>query len=267
MKSIKVKEIELKKGRPQIAAVITGKSREEIIEQVSKAKKLPCQMLEWRADYFFGEMDDLDAKIKNTEAHMELIRILDDIDYESQSMPLIFTLRTEDAGGRTKISRENAYDLTSLTAQSKLIDLVDIEFFDKKGELDLQQIVAEVMEIQSFGIGVILSCHEFERVLQFEELLNIAQSMRNTGANIAKIASKVDTVDDAKVLMSAAVYLTKDENNPVIITGLGDMGQTTRILGGQCGSCITFAYIDEPTAAGQLSVTELSEALDKYYSE
>ena len=92
MKNIRVKDLELEIGRPKIAVPITGVTHEEIMEQVIAAMETPCDMLEWRADYYFSEMPELEEKVKNTAAHMEMIRILDDIDYKTESTPTIWQL-------------------------------------------------------------------------------------------------------------------------------------------------------------------------------
>ncbi len=267
MKPLKVKDVVLAQGRPKIAALITGKNHDEIIKQVTTAKKMPCELLEWRADYFFGAMDELEEKIHNTVAYKEMIRILDDIDYATNSMPLILTLKGNSVGGKVKISREDAYDLVALAAQSKLVDFVDMELLDDNGTYEPEQVLKQVKEIRSFGVRVIHSYHEYDKTLSLAETVNVAESMRTMGADIVKIVTAVNTDQEAEKLLDATKYLTRENNNPVIIIGMGTAGKKTRISGGRYGSCITFAYLDKPTAEGQFEIKTLSKILDKYYKK
>ena len=65
MRIMKIKKMTLQPGRPKIAIPITGRSHEEIVDQVAAAIKGPCDILEWRADYFFGELNNLEERIEN----------------------------------------------------------------------------------------------------------------------------------------------------------------------------------------------------------
>ncbi|MDO4517645.1 MAG: type I 3-dehydroquinate dehydratase [Bacillota bacterium] len=265
MRNMKVKGLTLEQGRPKIAAIITGKNHDEILNQVSKAMLMPCDLLEWRADYFFGEMEGLDDKIEKTEAHMEMIRVLDDIDYKTESMPIIFSLRTKNYGGRVKTSKENIYDLATLAAQSRLVDFVDVELFDDDGQLNKEQVLQHAAEVHSFNVKVIHSYHEYSRVLTYDETVNLALGMRAMGADIVRIVTRVDTLEQSKALLNAAAVLTEGDNDPALIIGTGQAGVPTRIAGGTYGSCIAFAYVEEPTTDGQFDVKALAETLDKYY--
>ena len=208
MRPLKIKDIVLKEGRPQIAVPITGKNHDEIIAEVEAALKTPCNILEWRADYYLNEIDDLEGKVESTEAHLAMIRILDDIDYVSGSMPLIFTIRGDRQGGKVSISREHAYDLASLAAQSQLVDFVDMELLDDDNSFDEEQVIAQIYEIQNFGARVILSYHDYKEMPSVTEIKNLVKFMRSMGADICKIAGAVKDKTEAVDMIKASAYLT-----------------------------------------------------------
>ena len=267
MNKIKVKDIVLETGRPKIAVPITGTAHDSIIEDVKEIIKSPCDIMEWRADYYFGEIENLEEKVDNTEAHRQMIRILDDIDYLANDRPLIFTIRGHGHGGRVAISREHAFDLSSLAAQSKLVDFVDMELFDDDDTYDEQQVIRQIEEIHGFGVRVILSFHDYDTMLTNEQITNVATLMRDLGADVVKIACMAHTQDEARNMLNASAALTKGSQSPVILIAMGEAGIPSRILGGKYGSCITFAKGRKATAKGQLSAVTLSKYLDKYYAE
>lgn len=266
MRPLKIKDIVLEEGRPKIVVPITGKNHEDIIAEVEAALKTPCNILEWRADYYFNEIDDLAEKVESTEAHMEMIRILDDIDYVSGSMPLIFTIRSDKQGGRVSIKREHSYDLASLAAQSQLVDFVDMELLDDDNSFDEEQVIAQIYEIQSFGAKVIVSYHDYKSMPSVTEINNLVKFMRSMGADICKIAGTVSNKAEAVNMIKASAYLTQGDQNPVIIIAMGEMGLMTRVAGGKYGSCISFGYGRTPTAPGQVDVETLAKLLDEYYA-
>lgn len=267
MNKIKVKDLVLEAGKPKIAVPITGTTHDGIMKDVKEIIKSPCDILEWRADYYFGEIENLEEKVENTEAHRQMIRILDDIDYLAGDRPLIFTIRGHGHGGRVAISREHAFDLSSLAAQSKLVDFVDMELFDDDDTYDEQQVIRQIEEIHSFGVRVILSFHDYDTMITNEQIINVAALMRDLGADIVKIACMAHTEDEVKGMFEASDDLTKGDQNPVILIAMGEAGIPSRILGGRHGSCITFAQGQKATAQGQLKAVTLSKYLDKYYTE
>ena len=265
MRKMKVKNLVLEQGRPKIAVPITGLNHDEIIEQVKEAIEGPCDMLEWRADYYFGEMENLREKIENTQAHMEMIRILDDIDYLTDGMPLIFTIRGHGHGGRVAINRADAYDLDSLAAQSKLVDFVDLELLDDDNTYDEAQVLRQIGEIHGFGVRVIMSYHDYDGMPSEEQLRNITMLMRSMDADIVKIAGTAGTGEDAVEMMKAAAALTEGDQDPVIFVAMGEAGRASRVAGGRFGSCIAFARGRQATAAGQIDAVTLSQLMDKQY--
>ena len=78
-KMLKVKDLTLQPGRPKVVVPVIGTSPEEIIKECEAAREqLPCDMIEWRADYYLSAIDDLGEKLKEKDIYLEMIKLLDD---------------------------------------------------------------------------------------------------------------------------------------------------------------------------------------------
>lgn len=265
MKPLKINDMILEPGRPKIAIPISGRTHEEIVAQCEDAVEGPCDILEWRVDYYLNTIGNLDQKVENMQVHPELVRILDDIDYVAEGKPVIFTVRGGTQGGLKPISRKSAYDLGRIAAQSQLVSIVDMDLFEENDTFDADEVMEQVDAIHEYGVKVILSYHDFEHMLSREEIINLVSLMRNLGADICKIAVTSESRDEVDELVKTAALVTEGDNGPVIILAMGEEGRVTRIAGGEYGSCITYAAGTKATAPGQMSAEFLSEMLDKFY--
>ena len=89
---------------------------------------MPCQILEWRADKYLGAIENLEAAMEQKEFYLDIIKILDDINFIAAGMPIIFTVRSKSQGGDVQMGQEHIAEIRSLAAQSGLVDFIDIEF-------------------------------------------------------------------------------------------------------------------------------------------
>jgi 3-dehydroquinate dehydratase/shikimate dehydrogenase len=103
---------------------------------------------------------------------------------------------------------------------------------------------------------VIASYHNF--VETPADLAEIAARAFAAGGQIAKVATQVNRWDDNRRLLS---LLAAENPKPLIVAGMGDIGQITRIVGPSRGSFLSYAASNRQAAPGQLSVKEM---LDTY---
>lgn len=103
---------------------------------------------------------------------------------------------------------------------------------------------------------VIASYHNFDETPV--DLAAIADKVFAAGGQIAKVATQVNRWDDNRRLLS---LLANGTPKPLIIAGMGDIGQITRIVGPSRGSFLSYAASNRQAAPGQLSVKEM---LDTY---
>lgn len=210
-----------------ICAVIKGPSFEEANQQISKAVAL-ADLVELRLDCF--KSLDLNA-LKVLRSHF--------------SIPMIFTLRSQNHGGSYKQSEENR-----LADILRLIELKP-EYLDLENHVSACYIAK--ISSQYTETKLIFSYHNFKETP--EDLEKIYQEMLKTPAFLYKIAVTATNCLDALRLVCWA----KKSDNKLIAISMGTHGQISRILGPVMGCPITYAALEENqmSTLGQLSIKTL----------
>ena len=240
-KMLKVKDLTLQPGRPKVVVPVIGTSPEEIIKECEAAREqLPCDMIEWRADYYLSAIDDLGEKLKEKDIYLEMIKLLDDINYIAAGMPVIFTVRRKGQGGMVDINKAQNDSIRELVAQSELVDFIDVELFDENDSFDEYDIKSQIN-------------------------VNIIKTMNNLGADVCKLAAMANSREDAENLLKATALLTRNGIGPVVTIAMGEWGRSTRVAAGRYGSCMTFAAGSSQSAPGQIDVFTMKKWLDEYY--
>jgi 3-dehydroquinate dehydratase-1 len=103
----------------------------------------------------------------------------------------------------------------------------------------------------------IVSYHDFDGMLGLEEMKSILEEMKYIGAAIAKIAVTPSSLKDNLKLL---VFLL-EADMPLCIIAMGDLGRHLRAVAPLYGSALTYGYVSQPTAPGQMSVKELRYAM------
>ena len=102
------------------------------------------------------------------------------------------------------------------------------------------------------GASVIGSFHCFRDTPA--ELGSIMDSICQSPVSVAKLATMVNTWDDNRRLLE---LLKSPWPKPVVVIGMGAMGQITRIVGPSRGSALTYVSSGSASAPGQLSLEEI----------
>ncbi|HQU85688.1 MAG TPA: shikimate dehydrogenase [Pyrinomonadaceae bacterium] len=102
----------------------------------------------------------------------------------------------------------------------------------------------------------IFSHHDFEKVPS--ELNNIYKTMKETPADIVKIAVQTSVITDT-IPIWKLLERAKSDNKQIIPIAMGEAGKWTRILGLAHGAFMTYASLDSgsETAPGQVSASDL----------
>jgi 3-dehydroquinate dehydratase type I len=129
-------------------------------------------------------------------------------------------------------------------------DYVDIEI--ESGHTDITTMREHTLR---HGCALIISWHDFKNTPDIEELAGILSSCYEKGADVAKIATFVNTELDMINLLS----LYKQPGRKIVI-GMGRKGVVTRIAAPLLGAEFTFAAASHKggTAPGQLTVDEIN---------
>ena len=160
--------------------------------------------------------------------------------WDRLALPVIATCRGKERGGRFEGSIEQEISILQSAVENGA-KFVDIDY----------------RSARSFpGAQVIASFHDFEKTpLDIDSVLDNACA---GPGDIAKVATFVNAWEDNRRLLS---LLERRWPKPVIVIGMGDIGQITRVIGPSRGSFLTYAASKNMSAPGQLSVREM---LDVY---
>lgn len=118
MDTVYIRKLAIGEGRPKICVPICGKSREEILREAENMRKLPADLIEWRADWY-DDVFDGEALRETLEA---LRRRLGD-------KPLLFTFRSIQEGGEKPIPPEQYLEIGQAVCGSGQADALDVELF------------------------------------------------------------------------------------------------------------------------------------------
>lgn len=246
---IKIKNIKLGNGAPKICLPVIEKTEKEIIKYIKYINKLPIDIIEWRADFYLEDI------IKDNEKSInDIIDLSKDIK-KITNKPILFTLRSDNEGGKIK---NNFYDKTiniyKTIIENKCCDLIDLEILNLK-EKDIKNIIKLSKEK---NIKTILSNHNFNKTPSKKYIVSLINKMIKLKCDIVKVAYMPKNKKDVIILLDA---ITEIKDFPIIAISMGKLGIITRIF----GSVMTFASAKSSSAPGQLEAMKLKYILDNIY--
>jgi 3-dehydroquinate dehydratase/shikimate dehydrogenase len=155
-------------------------------------------------------------------------------------IPVIVTCRGKDRGGQFAGSIEEETRILDYAAGNGA-QFIDVDYRFARPFANAQ---------------VIGSYHDFAGTpANLESVLDLTCASK---AQIGKVATSVHSWSDNRRLLDA---MAKRRSKPVIVAGMGEVGQITRIIGPSRGSFLTYATPSAPShraaAPGQLSVREM----------
>ena len=234
------------KGRPLICLPIMESEQESIIAEAKRLIDLKADVIEWRVDAF-----------SNVSSLNAIRQVLSDLKEITENTPLIYTFRSKEQGGVISLSADQIYDIHQVGAESKACDLIDVEFFQTKHP------AKEIKSLQSQGVKVIASHHDFEETPRPEVMDMLLNQMEASGCDIVKLAVMPKDSSDVLALLEATNEFSKAHpNRPLITMSMGKLGMVSRISGQLFGSCLTFGSAGCASAPGQIEVQKLGEMLD-----
>jgi len=118
-----------------------------------------------------------------------------------------------------------------------------------------------VQQAQKRGVKVIISTHDFRATPDYPKLVKLAEKLQKRGADVIKIATLANDLQDTINIISLASYV-KHLKMPHILIAMGQKGMLSRILTPTLGGEMMFATLGKggKTAPGQLSVKDLRKA-------
>lgn len=167
---------------------------------------------------------------------------------EAQGIPVVVTIRLASEGGKCTQPDETRVPL--FDAALRQLSAADIEY---RSPL-LEQISNLAARHQK---ALIVSYHDFAGTPPVAELRQVIRRGANYGT-VVKIATHTQSEQDVATLRE---LFAEQCSASVCLLGMGPRGPETRLAFPRLGSCLTYGYIDQPVAPGQLSARELMERL------
>jgi 3-dehydroquinate dehydratase type I len=163
---------------------------------------------------------------------------------EARGKPVLLTIRLRSEGGEWPVDDENRLHL--FADGLRALSAVDVE---------LSSVICGAVTKQAEQLGKVclVSHHDFEKTPPLPELESIVERAQQNGA-VAKVATMIRGEADVEILRA---LLSRKRKRPLCVIGMGEAWKQTRVLFPKLGSCLTYGYLDKPTAPGQVSAAEL----------
>ena len=250
-RSIVVKNTVIGEGMPCICVPLTQTDAPGLDAEAEQAAAVCPDLGEWRADCFENIF---------SPSHVE--GVLKRLSGILDSIPLIFTVRTQKEGGSLQVSQEDYIRLLKHAADTKIPSFVDIEVM----QMEFSRLLEVVDWLRKKGILVIGSSHHFERTPSEMEMEAALKREDEAGADILKLAVMPhDYRDTARLLRVTGRMSRENTQKPLITMSMGDLGSASRFCGEIFGSAVTFATAGRMSAPGQLPIDELRTLLQTFH--
>lgn len=246
MNPIQIRNMKLGEGVPKICVPLTDTNLAGLQKSVPALTNAPCDLVEWRADFY--------ETINDSEVRRQALTFLRD---ELKDTPLLFTIRTDLEGGTIKIDTETYTKINLFAIASGMIDMVDVEI--SRGDETVRTIIEAAHE---HGVAVVGSRHDFSATPSKQVIVDTLCRMQNLGCDVAKFAVMPQSERDVLTLFDATLTMKEEHyDTPIITMSMGRLGAVSRVCGQLFGSALTFGTIGKASAPGQLPSDRLAEFL------
>ena len=244
--AMRVKGKEIGSGRPCICVPVMEEKKEQVIKEIIAVAESAADMIEWRVDAF-----------ENVESMNAIRDVFDELAPIVKNTIFLFTFRSKKQGGLKELDYEKIYDLHQVAAESKIVDFIDVEYFD------VDDMDREIHKLQKMGVKVITSHHDFDETPSGEVIAMLLEQMAQSGADIVKLAVMPNCTEDVlRLLEETNAFHNKYPKQLLITMSMGKLGVISRVSGETFGSCVTFGAGKNASAPGQIPVAELQCILD-----
>ncbi|HNY87549.1 MAG TPA: type I 3-dehydroquinate dehydratase [Candidatus Hydrogenedentes bacterium] len=171
-----------------------------------------------------------------------------------EGIPRLLTVRSAAEGGGWNAGGEER--LACILAGLPHAEAVDVE-------LSSADILARVVAAaRASGKTVIGSFHDFSDTPGTPALEAVAAAADRAGVDILKIAATCNTAEDFRRL---AQFTLSRAPRPVAVMGMGSAGMPSRIFFPSLGSLLTYTFLGEPSAPGQLNCRDTVKYINLFY--
>lgn len=223
----------------RIVVPVMPRSLEEA-NQIDVTKFDGVDIIEWRADVLSKD---------------DILHVAPAIFEKFVGFEIIFTLRTNKEGGNIVLSDDEYISIIKDINALYQPEYIDFEYFSYRNVFD------KMLEFPN----LILSYHNF--VETPENLMEVFSELTAVSPRVVKIAVMPKNEQDVLDLMNyTRGFKTLNPEQTYVTMSMGKLGQLTRMSGTLTGSDWTFASLDEASAPGQISLSnmkKIKEILDE----
>ena len=248
----------LQKGKGMIGISLAAGTAETLLDDARRAIRQKPDLIEWRADLWEG--DPREALQGQLPARLSEIL---------GTVPLLYTYRTREEGGRGTLSGKDYKDLLHLTAHVSEVDLIDVEVLridpGTKERSDAEEFPISpetkdlIRKLRQNGTQIIASSHEWAAMPDTAELEMRLRILMYSEADAYKIACMAHSEEDVVRFMEWSKRECRRIDSPLIAIAMGEQGIVSRVCAFETGTALTFASVGEATAPGQISITHLRQ--------
>lgn len=171
---------------------------------------------------------------------------------------VLITFRTEAQGGARPIEEEAYQNLLQYIAGIKHVDFIDVEWEQETSRSEL------VQSIQSQGVEVIISYHNFQETPKIEVLKKTYYHMSQWGGTHLKIAVMPQSKQDVLTLLQAVSEASEALSHWVTGISMSSLGVISRTAQATFGGALSYGSLSESVAPGQLDVKTLKNVMALY---
>ncbi|WP_260926652.1 type I 3-dehydroquinate dehydratase [Novosphingobium sp. 9] len=248
MKPVRIRDVEIGTGRTKTIVSLIEATPDAVLSRARLMGAMAeIDVVEYRIDF-------LDAALDPQAVAATMRPVADAI----KGKPLVVTFRTKAEGGQKAITPAQYAAVYNAVLDSGAGDLIDIE-----AALMADPAVAALKtRVQGMGRKVIMSHHDFQTTPSTEVMVALLRRQQALGADICKIAVMPHDPGDVLRLLDATWTVRRDYGDrPLITMAMGGLGTVSRVAGEMFGSSLSFGALGDPSAPGQIKVSDLNETL------
>ena len=229
---------------------VVGTIVKDVKATAEKGKKAGADMLEIRIDLLMKNDPSFE---KYTKGGCGDQKLFDQLalwmkEAKESGLSVIGTVRSNKEGGAFEGTEADRFKLIQKIIPDA--DYVDIERKSSKKNIYESSLIAQKSKTK-----IIISSHFFNETPTQKKMENVLINSFEKGADIAKIAVMPKSFEDIWKLYQAGLKVS----GKTCLIAMGDIGKHTRITAPIFGSVLSYGYIDEIAAPGQLRVDEIKE--------
>ena len=174
---------------------------------------------------------------------------------EQVCVDTIFTCRNTEDGGNFKGTFQEQQEIIKYAMSLNKFTHFDIDF----SQIDSWK---SELSNKTKSYKIILSHHDFKKCLSYKKCISMIDEMFKNGADIAKIACKINSTNNITTMLKV-LEKYKKENKKVIFAPMCN-DKTIRVLARKYGSWTNFVCLNEKdnTANGQICIDDYAKIVD-----